>query len=65
MPDERDPSDAEIEERLRRTPPDAWASLWLAVAALEQESEHMTWGGGQQVDTTVVDGVERPVIQVP
>lgn len=25
----------------------------------------MTWGGGDQVDTTVIDGVERPVIQMP
>jgi hypothetical protein len=25
----------------------------------------MTWGGGEQVDTTVIDGVERPVFQMP
>jgi hypothetical protein len=61
----REPSDADIEELLRRAPSERWASLGSAVDALEEEPEHMTWGGGEQVDTTVVDGVERPVIQMP
>ena len=65
MPDERDPTDADIEQLLRRAPADVWAELWTAVDALEGETERTTWGGGQQVDTTVVDGVERPVFQMP
>ncbi|HSH60999.1 MAG TPA: DUF6508 domain-containing protein [Acidimicrobiales bacterium] len=65
MTDEHDPTDADIEALMRRAPADAWAALWSAVDELEHEDEHMTWGGGQQVDTTIVDGVERPVIQMP
>jgi hypothetical protein len=67
MPDKPDPTDPEIEALLRRAPADAWAELWSAVGALDAEgdAEHMTWGGGQQVDTTIEDGVERPVFHVP
>jgi hypothetical protein len=39
--------------------------LWATAEAIEQETEHLAWGGGQRLDTTVVDGVERPVIQMP
>lgn len=65
MTDERDPTDDDIESILRGAPADAWSVLWSAVDELEAEDEHMTWNGGQQVDTTVVDGAERPVIQMP
>src|SRR5262245_57260234 len=67
MPETHDPTDADIEARLRAAPASAWSALWSAGAdlELEREDEHMTWGGGQQVDTTVVDGVERPVIHLP
>lgn len=58
-------TDDEIVANLRRAPVAAWASLWSAVAELESEDVHMTWGGGQQVGTTVVNGVERPVTQMP
>jgi len=65
MNETHDPTDADIEARLRAAPADAWSALWSAVADLDGEDEHMSWGGGQQVDRTVVDGVERPVIQMP
>jgi hypothetical protein len=61
----RDPSDAEIEDVLRRASAAQWAALASAAHALARETEYMTWGGGEQVDTTVIDGVERPVIQMP
>src|SRR5262245_38491819 len=65
MPEDHDPTDADIDARLRAAPAAAWPVLWSAVDDLEREGEHMTWGGGEQVDTTMVDGVERPVIQMP
>jgi hypothetical protein len=61
----RDPSDAEIEDILRRASAAQWAELAAAADGLAQETEYMTWGGGEQVDTTVIDGVERPVLQMP
>ena len=60
-----DPSDHDIELILQRATVQDWDSLWAAVNAVEREAEHLTWGGGQQVDTTLVDGVERPVFQMP
>lgn len=65
MTGERDLTDSDIEAILRRAQPEAWAALWSAVDALQAEHEHMTWAGGKQVDTTVVEGVERPVFQMP
>ncbi len=65
MTDERDPTDTDIEVILRGARADAWSALWSGLDELEAEDEHMTWGGGEQVDTTVVDGVERPVLQMP
>lgn len=63
--DASDPSDHDIEQILQRATVQQWDSLWAAVDAVEREAEHLTWGGGQQVDTTLVDGVERPVFQMP
>src|SRR5688500_17843882 len=63
--DVHDPSDHDIELILQRATVQQWDSLWAAVDAVEREAEHLTWGGGQQVDTTLVDGVERPVFQMP
>jgi hypothetical protein len=60
-----EPTDTEIEARLRGAPIEAWTALWLAVDELEHEAEHLTWGGGQQVGTTVDDGVERQIFQMP
>jgi hypothetical protein len=62
---ERDRSDHEIEALLLPASRDRWDALWEAVDELEQETQHVRRGGGVQVDTTVVDGVERPVIQMP
>jgi Family of unknown function (DUF6508) len=58
-------TDEEIEARLRAAPAEAWAELWAAVDALAGEEQHLRWGGGEPVGTTVVDGEERPVIQMP
>ena len=60
-----DPTDVDIEAILRAAPVERWRDLWAAVEDLETESQHVRWGGGQQVDTTVVDGVERPVFLMP
>lgn len=64
---ERDPTDADIEARLRLVPAQSWDALRAAAAASEREpqQERMTWGGGEQVGTRVVDGLERPVTQMP
>ncbi len=60
-----DPTNAAIEATLRAAPPERWRDLWAAVDELAGHSEHVRWGGGEQVDTTVVEGVERPVVTVP
>jgi hypothetical protein len=60
-----EPSDSDIENLLLQTAPQRWETLGAAVDALLQEREYLTWDGGQQVGTVVVDGVERPVVQVP
>jgi hypothetical protein len=62
---ETDPTDQEIEGLLQGASQYRWVALWAAVDQVEAETEHVTWGGGQQVDTTVVDGVERPLLQMP
>ena len=59
------PSDEEIEQLLRDAPEERWRELWDAVAALDAEPEPGTWAGGQPVDTVVVDGVSKPVLQMP
>lgn len=63
--DEPDPSDNDIELILQRATVKQWDSLWAAVDAIEREPEHLTWHGGEQVDTMLIDGVERPVFQTP
>jgi hypothetical protein len=60
-----DPSDDDIEANLRAGAVDAWQNLWRAFDRFEREVEHGRWEGGQQIDATVVDGVERPVYQMP
>lgn len=65
MSEHRGATDAEIEDRLRRAPIDRWPALSATVDEVEHEDEHVTWGGGQQVGTTIVDGVERPVTEMP
>lgn len=65
MSEHRGPTDAEIEDHLRRAPKDRWPALWAAIDDVEHEDEHTTWGGGQPVGTTIVDGVEHPVVEMP
>lgn len=60
-----DPTDDEVEATLAAQPTKRWQELWGAVDALDAQPEHVTWAGGQQIDTTVVDGVERPVFEMP
>jgi hypothetical protein len=60
-----DPTDEAIEARLLAVADDDWDVLWAVVDRVTEETDHATWGGGDQVDTIVVDGVEQPVIQMP
>jgi hypothetical protein len=60
-----EPTDAEIEAGLGTQPESRWQELWDAWAEVEAEPTHVAWAGGDQVGTTVVDGVERPVLQMP
>jgi hypothetical protein len=60
-----EPTDADIEAALRAGTPERWRALWEAFDDLLAEPEPGTWSGGEQVDTTVVDGEEHPVIQMP
>lgn len=62
-----EPTDAEIEAVLRAAPRERWADLAAAVRAVEAEpaERHVRWAGGEQVGTTMVDGVDRPVVQLP
>ena len=61
MPEEDDA----IAEALARVTADQWSTLWDALDAVAAETTHATWSGGQVVDTVMVDGVEKPVTQVP
>jgi hypothetical protein len=60
-----DGSSEDIEAVLRAAPSEVWAELAEAVDAFRGESEHSKWAGGQPMETTVVDGVERQVLQMP
>jgi hypothetical protein len=60
-----EPTDEAITETLVSAPAGRWHALWDAVDALNEEREHARWEGGEQVDTTAVDGVQRPVYQMP
>ena len=56
--------EAAIAVALAAVSADQWDELWVAVDAVTAEESHATWAGGHVVDTTIVDGVERPVIQM-
>jgi hypothetical protein len=58
-------SDDAVEAQLRAAPEAAWRALAEAFARMDAEAEHVTWRGGDHVDTAVVDGVERPVFRMP
>jgi hypothetical protein len=59
-----EPTDDEIEAKLRAVPGERWDELWSAIEEVEDEGEHTTWGGGEQV-MRVIDGVEAPVTTMP
>ena len=54
-----------IEVALRAAPGELWDQLSDATRAFLAEAQHHTWEGGHQIDTTVVDGEERRVFQMP
>ena len=60
-----DLTDEAIESSLGAVPTASWTTLWEAVDALAAEQEHARWAGGDPIDSTVVDGIERPVFQLP
>ena len=57
--------DPPIEAALAAAPAELWDQLAEATQAFLAESEHSVWAGGGQIDTSVVDGTERPVFQMP
>ncbi len=58
-------SDTEIEARLRAASDERWQDLWDAVDGLAVEPQKGQWAGGETVRTITVDGVEKPVTQMP
>jgi hypothetical protein len=54
-----------IADALARVTDEQWAAVWEAAESVSTESEHATWRGGEIVGTTLVDGEERPVRQMP
>jgi hypothetical protein len=63
-PEER-PAEAEIMAALRAGRASDWDALKVAVGALAGETDFATWAGGEVVGTTMVEGEERPVHQMP
>ncbi|MGH8951174.1 MAG: DUF6508 domain-containing protein [Acidimicrobiia bacterium] len=57
--------DAEIAAALARGRDEDWKSLWNAVDDLVEEATFANWTGADVVGTTIVDGEERPIHQVP
>ena len=57
--------EASIAAALARARDEDWESLWDAVDALADETAFATWTEADIVGTTVVDGEERPVHQMP
>ncbi len=64
MADDDDAVDAQIGAALERAGEQDWNALWAAMDALASETTFATWVGGV-VETTIVNGKERPVHQVP
>lgn len=60
-----EPTDADIEAILRGVDDSRWHALWDAMEALDRHEEPSRWAGGEVVDTIVVDGVTKPVTQMP
>lgn len=61
-----EPTDASIEALLASVPSEHWDEIAAAFDALQADAgEALHWEGGQQVGVRVVDGEERPVVQMP
>jgi len=61
-----EPSDETVfADALAAVSTEQWKDLWVALDAIAADAPTATWGGGDAVDTTIVDGVERPVVQMP
>lgn len=64
-----EPTDEEIAAVLAAISPDGWDRLWRAVDELDGvqggSSALVHWAGGEQVGTTMVRGVEKPVHLMP
>lgn len=59
------PPEAEIELALRMASVTNWRKLTAAIDAVLAETDHGKMAGGDEVGTTVVDGQERPLFQMP
>ena len=57
--------EAAMQAALHAVPPDAWSEIAAALSEVLAEPDHLRWEGGNQVGVMVVDGVEKPVTQVP
>lgn len=60
-----DPTDADLEAILRAVPEEGWRDLWAAVDSVESEESHATLEGGNQISSSVREGVEHPVFDMP
>jgi len=60
-----EPTDQDMEIRVRQVASDQRGPLRRAIEDVLSEPEPGIWAGGQQVDTTIVDGEEKPVLQFP
>jgi hypothetical protein len=63
--DDDAPVDAAIASALARAEDAQWQALWAAHDALAGLTTFAVWAGGDVIGTTVVDGEERNVHQLP
>ena len=49
-----DPSDAEVEDELRRVPEEKWRELFELADGLTAEDRNFTWGGGEENEDGVI-----------
>lgn len=61
----RPDEEAQIAAALARGDDADWVALWDAVDDLAEETTFARWAGGEVIRTTIVDGEERPVLQMP
>jgi hypothetical protein len=55
-----DPTDEQVEAARRRAPDAAWRELAEAVSAVEAETVHATWHGGERVTTATGTATQLP-----